>query len=92
MERLSTFASKDRKKPFLLLLPNFVYTKDYYARVLRSKKLLFLVPETRYAYALPNWVMASDGSKALAKGKDRRRRPFQTFGIVKLAICYQLSG
>jgi hypothetical protein len=78
MESLLTFASKDQNKPFLLLLPHFVYTKDYYARALRLKTLFFLVPETRYAYAPPNWVTASDGSKALAKGKDKTA-PFPSF-------------
>jgi hypothetical protein len=78
MEKLLTFASKDGNKPFLLLLPHFVYTKDYYARALRSKTLFFLVPEARYAYVPPNWVTASDGSKALAKGKDKTA-PFPSF-------------
>jgi hypothetical protein len=82
MEKLLTFAAQNQNKPFLFLLPHFVYTKDYYSRALRSKNtavnLFFLVPETRYSYVPPEWVTSADGSKALAKGKDKTA-PFPSF-------------
>lgn len=83
MEKILTFCSKisHTKKPFLLLLPHFVYTKDYYQRSLSSKvssSIFFLVPEVRYAYTPPAWVEAKMGSKALEQGKTKTA-PFPSF-------------
>lgn len=68
-------------KPFLLLLPHFVYTKDYYARALSpkvSKGMSFLVPEIRYGYFPPAWVDAKSGSKAIERGRTKTA-PFPSF-------------
>jgi len=78
-----SFCAKDVRKPFLLLLPHYVYTKDYYerarsSRVHASPNLFFLVPQTRYSYVPPEWVSASSGSKALAQGKEKTA-PFPSF-------------
>ncbi|CAJ1960376.1 unnamed protein product [Cylindrotheca closterium] len=97
MEKLLSFVNasnkNDRKKnakgsvnphnkPWLFLLPHFVYTKDYYHRALKSKPLkdqiYFLVPEVRYSYVPPSWVEDSKGSTALSKGKTKTA-PFPSF-------------
>jgi len=68
-------------KPFLLLLPHFVYTKDYYSRALSSKvssDIFFLVPEIRYSYFPPAWVEAKTGSKAIEQGRIKTA-PFPSF-------------
>lgn len=76
VERLLTFVANGRK-PFLLLLPHYVYTKDYYQCALGSTvKPFFLVPKSRYAYLPPAWV--TNGSTALAKGKVTTS-PFPSF-------------
>lgn len=80
MEKLLSFASRNVKKPWLFLLPHFVYTKDYYSRALSKslrEKIYFLVPEARYAYVPPSWVN-EDGSTAVAKGKTKTA-PFPSF-------------
>ncbi len=50
-------------KPWLLLVPNFVYTKDYYQRTALStpgtaalKPPMYLVPNKRYTYWTPPWL------------------------------------
>jgi len=82
MEKVLDFCSKsaNKQKPFLLLLPHFVYTKDYYNRALSStaSSMFFLVPEIRYSYIPPAWVEAKMGSKALENGKTKTS-PFPSF-------------
>ena len=75
-------------KPWLFLLPHFVYTKDYYTRALSTsttsstttiqEKIYFLVPKDRYSYVPPIWVQKETGSTALAKGKTKTA-PFPSF-------------
>ena len=86
MEKLLEFCSKIAQlgKPFLLLLPHFVYTKDYYQRALSSKvssDVFFLVPEIRYSYFPPTWVEAKTGSKALEQGRNKTA-PFPSFWYI----------
>jgi hypothetical protein len=93
MEKLLTYVRQqsqhhkdNNNKAFLLLLPHFVYTKDYYERALQPTsstatsvlKPFFLVPEARYSYIPPSWVTTANGSKALEKGKDKTA-PFPSF-------------
>ena len=94
MERILEFCKSqsktNKKKAFFLLLPHFVYTKDYYQRALSgnsnananasySSFFYFLVPEIRYAYIPPAWVAERSGaSKALVKGKETTA-PFPSF-------------
>jgi hypothetical protein len=84
MEKLLTFGAKNRK-PFLLLLPHFVYTKDYYERGLgdMAKQVFYLVPPKRYSYVPPSWVSSTTGSTALAKGKPTTA-PFPTFWYCRI--------
>jgi len=86
MEKLLDYCSKIAQsgKPFLLLLPHFVYTKDYYQRALSSKvsaDVFFLVPEIRYSYFPPTWVEAKSGSKALEQGRIKTA-PFPSFWYI----------
>lgn len=84
MEKILAFCSLEsstKQKPFLLLLPHFVYTKDYYQRSLSpnvSSSMFFLVPEVRYSYLPPAWVEANKGSKAIEQGKNVTA-PFPSF-------------
>mmetsp|Transcript_13909 Transcript_13909/g.20530 ORF Transcript_13909/g.20530 Transcript_13909/m.20530 type:complete len:316 (-) Transcript_13909:4249-5196(-) len=79
IETLLRFSASNTK-PFLLLLPHFVYTKQYYGSSLlkQASKVFFLVPSKRYSYAPPSWVSSSTGSTALAKGKFQTA-PFPSF-------------
>jgi len=75
-------ATEEKKKPFLLLLPHYVYTKDYYQLMLGPKvssSMFFLVPLKRYNYIPPAWVDAEKGSKALADGRKQDTAPFPSF-------------
>lgn len=100
MEKLLKFAKRNgqnHNKPFFLLLPHFVYTKDYYTRLLQQEQpaketafssspfdIFFLIPEIRYAYIPPQWVATASGSKALGKGKDKTA-PFPSFWYCHIA-------
>ena len=71
----------DNNKPYLLLLPHYVYTKEYYQLMLGkevSSSMFFLVPMSRYNYVPPSWVEAEKGSKALTSGK-QDTAPFPSF-------------
>ena len=75
-------ATEEKKKPFLLLLPHYVYTKDYYQLMLGptvSSSMFFLVPLKRYNYIPPTWVDAEKGSKALVDGRKQDTAPFPSF-------------
>lgn len=84
MEKLLAFCARPTgvRKPFFLLLPHFVYKKEYYTRALGSDGsspwLYFLVPQTRYSYVPPGWVKSNDGSRVLSKGKEETA-PFPSF-------------
>jgi hypothetical protein len=76
-----------RPRPSFLLLPHFVYTKDYYTRALppppssnnNRSFFSFLVPKIRYSYVPPTWVADRSGaSRALSKGKETTA-PFPSF-------------
>lgn len=92
MEKLLQFVAgqgKARAKPFLLLLPHFVYTKDYYKETLeqskewrhKSHKVFFLVPQSRYSYVPPKWVSSESGSRAIGRGKEKTA-PFPSFWYI----------
>lgn len=85
MEKLLSFCSTNRK-PFLLLLPHFVYTKDYYKRGLGetlSNQVFYICPLTRYSYIPPAWVSVNGGSAALKKGKTQTA-PFPSFWYCRI--------
>ena len=77
IEKLLTFTASS-KKPYLLLMPHFVYTKDYYTRSKGQDDIFFLVPKSRYSYLPPQWVKSNSGSTTLSKGKTNTA-PFPSF-------------
>lgn len=79
MERLLKWVTSI-DKPFFLLMPNFVYTKDYYTSSCNGKCISYLVPlaRGRYKFLPPAWVSAKDGSTSIAKGKTATS-PFLAF-------------
>ena len=52
MKKLLKFCAES-KKPWLLLLPNYVYTKDYYTPTLLGQKPFYVAPKKRYLYSTP---------------------------------------
>ncbi|GBG27129.1 Hypothetical Protein FCC1311_033522 [Hondaea fermentalgiana] len=79
MERIIQWAASTGK-PFFLLMPNFVYTKPYYADACGDKQPRLLVPlaRGRYKFLPPAWVSAAEGSTSIAKGKTATS-PFLAF-------------
>ncbi|EKX35093.1 hypothetical protein GUITHDRAFT_90353 [Guillardia theta CCMP2712] len=51
-------------KPWLLLVPNYVYTKDYFSSSLRGRLPMFLTPPGRYVYESPKHVANAQGQTA----------------------------
>jgi hypothetical protein len=85
IERLLRFCNSGTAKPFLLLMPNYVYMKPYYSTLLGGKKVWALCPPRgiRYEYESPKGVeKAAGGSKRNAK--TRRTAPFASFWYVHL--------
>lgn len=52
MALLKFIKQQSEKKPFLLLMPNWVYTKDYYS-ILPADTLFYVSPHARYLYTTP---------------------------------------
>ena len=52
MERLLAYCTSS-KKPWLLLVPNYVYMKDYFQRLCGHLRLTFIAPKQRYLYTTP---------------------------------------
>lgn len=72
MERLLRFVLST-SKPALLLVPNYLYTKDYFATMTRglSSQPVFVVPNKRYLYSTPYGRRQAKSSKYTS--------PFPTF-------------
>ena len=52
MHRLLKYC-KSTGKPFCLLLPNYVYMKEYYKPALGDLPMFYIVPNKRYLYTTP---------------------------------------
>lgn len=53
-QKLMDFVTKSQSKPYLLLMPNWVYTKDYYHKsTLPRSGTYYVSPKTRYLYTTP---------------------------------------
>lgn len=52
MRKLLKFCAES-KKPWLLLLPNYVYTKEYFIPSLLGQKPFYVAPKKRYLYSTP---------------------------------------
>eukprot|EP01033_Poteriospumella_lacustris_P015162 gene15162-10851_t len=72
MEKLVRFCTQSRK-PFALLVPNYVYTKDYYQRIPGSSQIFYITPSNgrRYLYTTPKGRRQKKSSKYTS--------PFPTF-------------
>uniref|UniRef100_A0A6U6BWP0 Uncharacterized protein n=1 Tax=Guillardia theta TaxID=55529 RepID=A0A6U6BWP0_GUITH len=62
-ERLMNFISRT-KSPWFLLMPNWVYTKDYYKDLILNKACssnppFYYIPKKRYTYWTPPWLHSS---------------------------------
>lgn len=76
MERMLRFCVAS-KKPWLCLVPNFMYTSDYYKEVLGSHtKPFFVTPAVRYEYHSPADVQGR---------REGKTSPFVSFWFVHLS-------
>jgi len=55
LERLLLFC-RDSTKPWLLLMPNYVYIKPFFETTVGEKRPFYIVPATRYEYIVPQGV------------------------------------
>ena len=60
MKKLLRFCAES-KKPWFLLLPNYVYMKDYYNPSLIGQKPFYVAPKKRYLYTTPKVCSSSHG-------------------------------
>eukprot|EP00929_Paragymnodinium_shiwhaense_P059114 TRINITY_DN29590_c0_g1_i1.p1 TRINITY_DN29590_c0_g1~~TRINITY_DN29590_c0_g1_i1.p1 ORF type:complete len:457 (-),score=136.86 TRINITY_DN29590_c0_g1_i1:402-1772(-) len=77
-------------KPFLLLMPNYVCSKDYYEEALggrsKAKSLLYLCPRKRYNYWTPKGLRDSEKVQSQHAGAGgNRTSPFVSFWYMDLA-------
>jgi len=76
-------------KPWFLLLPNFVYTKDYFSSALVSEgkvipqRLFYIVPKNRYLYWTPK-------GRHQQKSKDKTS-PFITFWYINIGPTVEVA-
>jgi hypothetical protein len=72
MEKLVRFCVNSRK-PFALLVPNYVYTKDYYSQIPGTNQIFYITPSQgrRYLYTTPKGRRQKKSSKYTS--------PFPTF-------------
>ncbi|CAM9786427.1 unnamed protein product [Pylaiella littoralis] len=84
VSKILSFCTREGAKPWFLLLPNYVYLKDYYESSLgrrpgRGATLPFyLTPPKRYTYYSPA------GSRLKVKSSERKTSPFNTFWYIRL--------
>jgi len=70
-------------RPWLLLVPNYVYMKDYYQPALGAaayKRVAYLTPPCRYTYEAPRRV--ADGAGKVRKSGDRKTAPYMSFWYI----------
>ena len=60
MKKLLRFCAES-KKPWFLLLPNYVYMKDYYNPSLIGQKPFYVAPKKRYLYTTPKVCSSAHG-------------------------------
>lgn len=73
MERLCQFL-EHKKKPFALLVPNFVHKKPYYRQVLEKWRPFYVVARKRYVYVPPAGFREKKASDT-----QKKTSPFVTF-------------
>jgi hypothetical protein len=70
-------------KPWFLLVPNYVYMKDYYEACLRggsAGSMIYVCPPSRYLYESPKGVANALGE--VRKSGERKTAPFMSFWYV----------
>ncbi|KAK3283334.1 hypothetical protein CYMTET_8962, partial [Cymbomonas tetramitiformis] len=84
LERTLRFAAHDNHgRPFLLLLPNFVWRKKYYETAVEGASPVFLVPAKRYTFWSP--VRAElRGRPEHERGRAASTTPFECFWYLSL--------
>ncbi|CBJ33721.1 conserved unknown protein [Ectocarpus siliculosus] len=87
MPKILKFCARQGAKPWFLLLPNYVYLKDYYEPSLGRRsgqgatRPFYLTPPKRYMYYSPQ------GSRLKVKSSERKTSPFNTFWYIHLGDC-----
>ncbi|CAB1111061.1 unnamed protein product [Ectocarpus sp. CCAP 1310/34] len=82
--KILEFCARQGAKPWFLLLPNYVYLKDYYEPSLGrcsgqgATRPFYLTPPKRYMYYSPQ------GSRLKVKSSNRKTSPFNTFWYIRL--------
>ena len=70
MEKCFRFcAQENNSKPWFVLVPNFVHTKNYYEGAVGKQTPSYVVPKKRYYYFPPAWAMATAKSRHRHKGR-----------------------
>ena len=69
MEKCFRFCAQgNNNKPWFVLVPNFVYTKNYYEGAVGALTPSYVVPKKRYYYFPPAWAMGAAKSRHRHKG------------------------
>ncbi|CAM9448090.1 unnamed protein product, partial [Hapterophycus canaliculatus] len=82
--KILNFCARQGAKPWFLLLPNYVYLKDYYEPCLGrgsgqgTALPFYLTPAKRYMFYSPR------GSRLNVKSSERKTSPFNTFWYIRL--------
>ena len=64
-------------RPWLLLVPNYVYSKDYYDRATADEQPMYVVPRKRYHYWTPKVLKRGKHTHSGTLGE--RTSPFVSF-------------
>jgi hypothetical protein len=59
MEKLLQYCVHNNRRPYCLLIPNYVYTKEYFARIVSAngQHMFFISPNKRYLYTTPKVII-----------------------------------
>ena len=71
IERMLDFCVAS-KKPFFCLVPNYVYTRPKYEKLLGGNRLFFVLPSKRYEYVTPSGFRK-------ASAREKKTSPFISF-------------
>eukprot|EP00300_Choanocystis_sp_HF-7_P012902 c18082_g1_i1.p1 GENE.c18082_g1_i1~~c18082_g1_i1.p1 ORF type:complete len:350 (+),score=70.72 c18082_g1_i1:38-1087(+) len=72
-------------RPWFLLVPNWVYTKDYYQPIVGKSGVFYLVPKQRYQYWSPKHLRRDKKLTHTVSSLGCRTSPFVSFWHVSLA-------
>lgn len=81
MQRIFRFCTHDNgDRPWLILVPSFVFTKNYYPEAIGDAEPCFLVPRVQYRYYPPAWALAEAKVRHAHEGD--WTSPFPTFWYI----------